>query len=326
MTPEQKAPTPPPADNSAPLGEAISIVPGSFDDESAKPQVVGSKATTQPQAITPTAPSIRETKEANIAARAEAAEPVTKDRTITPPVSVKPTPITELINPSEWFKEDAPRPTVKKTWYGKLMSRLQSHPRMFTAGVLLSICLIWGGVFAYIAAQHGLEKAGQETTMSPEELNKANNHTAGGADTTTGDTSQPTADTPADQPADTPGSNDTGNLAVSGDDGAPAGGGGSQPQPAVRQPSVFVVTYTSSCFTPSSITIQNGDIVTFKNNSNKNMWPASDPHPSHSAYPEFDPGQDIAPGSTWSFTFNKSGSWGYHDHNKPSCHGTVTVS
>jgi plastocyanin len=90
-------------------------------------------------------------------------------------------------------------------------------------------------------------------------------------------------------------------------------------------PKTYTVNYTSSCFSPSSLTIKRDETVKFVNNSNKYMWPASDDHPSHSIYPEFDSKSGIAPGGTYSFIFTKVGAWGYHDHNKPGCNGTITV-
>jgi plastocyanin len=85
------------------------------------------------------------------------------------------------------------------------------------------------------------------------------------------------------------------------------------------------VNYSNKCYSPSTITIKKNEAVIFTNNSNRDMWPASDNHPSHSLYPEFDATGSISPGDTYTFTFTKIGTWGYHDHEKPSCTGTITV-
>jgi len=87
----------------------------------------------------------------------------------------------------------------------------------------------------------------------------------------------------------------------------------------------YVVTYLSSGFSPSTLTIKAGDTVTFKNSCSKDVWPASDPHPTHSDYPAFDPGKAIPPGGEWSFTFTKVGTWGYHNHLQPGQIGTIIV-
>ncbi|MCH7541943.1 hypothetical protein IH981_04190 [Patescibacteria group bacterium] len=91
-------------------------------------------------------------------------------------------------------------------------------------------------------------------------------------------------------------------------------------------PSSNVVTITTSGFSPSSITINAGETVTWVNNDTKNHWPASDKHPVHLDYPG--PGFDslgIGPGDSWSFQFGIRGPWGYHDHNIPARTGIVVV-
>lgn len=67
-------------------------------------------------------------------------------------------------------------------------------------------------------------------------------------------------------------------------------------------------------FSPTSITIKKGTTVTFMNEGSTSHWPASDPHPTHTIYPEFQAPSEIKPGASWSFTFDKVGSWRYHDH------------
>ncbi len=88
---------------------------------------------------------------------------------------------------------------------------------------------------------------------------------------------------------------------------------------------VYEIAFDGKAYTPSTLTIKNGDIVVFKNNSDKNFWPASARHPDHLEYPEFDPKKGIAAGQTWQFKFTKSGAWGFHDHLTPSAYGKITV-
>ncbi|MBI2618238.1 cupredoxin domain-containing protein [Candidatus Kaiserbacteria bacterium] len=80
-------------------------------------------------------------------------------------------------------------------------------------------------------------------------------------------------------------------------------------------------------FYPSSLTIQTGDSVFFKTMMADNFWPASDPHPIHTYYPEnvFDSQRPIAPNESWQFIFNEPGTWRYHDHLNPSLRGEITV-
>ena len=90
------------------------------------------------------------------------------------------------------------------------------------------------------------------------------------------------------------------------------------------------VTYDNKTFTPSTVTIKAGATVLFDNTSEVPMWPASDAHPTHTLYPEFDMARANAntlpePGQDFSFTFTKTGAWKYHDHNFPDITGTIMV-
>ncbi len=85
------------------------------------------------------------------------------------------------------------------------------------------------------------------------------------------------------------------------------------------------IDYTDNGFSPKSITVKVGSTVTWTNSSSGPMWVASNPHPTHTDYPEFDEKSNAANGGTYSFTFTKVGSWGYHNHKDPSKGGTVIV-
>ena len=86
-----------------------------------------------------------------------------------------------------------------------------------------------------------------------------------------------------------------------------------------------IVNYTDKGFSPSSLEIKLGETVQFANNSSGGMWVASGPHPSHTAYPEFDPKRNIPSGEIYEFTFTKIGEWKYHNHTKAGMYGTIIV-
>jgi len=87
------------------------------------------------------------------------------------------------------------------------------------------------------------------------------------------------------------------------------------------------VTYTSSGFSPAKITVKKGQTVKFINRSGSPMSVASDPHPTHTIYPEFDQYKTTFKGKTeFDFVFGKVGTWGYHNHAKPTDTGTVVVT
>jgi plastocyanin len=90
-----------------------------------------------------------------------------------------------------------------------------------------------------------------------------------------------------------------------------------------------IVTITASGLDPKSFSVPVGTTVTFQNQDSVSHEIASDPHPSHSDLPAFDSGTGIAPGESYSFTFTRVGSWGYHDHADPynaTFTGSVTVT
>ena len=107
----------------------------------------------------------------------------------------------------------------------------------------------------------------------------------------------------------------------------------SQQPPASQAPVVKenAVTYTNSGYLPSTLTVKKGETVTFKNQSSRAMWTASAVHPTHRGYPTtggclgstFDACAGIQPGNSWSFKFDISGTWKYHNHLSPGDTGTI---
>ena len=84
-----------------------------------------------------------------------------------------------------------------------------------------------------------------------------------------------------------------------------------------------IVTYDNNGFSPESIEITKGTTVNFVNKSDMPLWVASDPHPEHTIYPEFDTivatnGEMPELGQDFSFKFEKTGTWKYHSHTASS--------
>ncbi len=78
-------------------------------------------------------------------------------------------------------------------------------------------------------------------------------------------------------------------------------------------------------FTPNVLEITQGQTVTFENVGREPSWPASNDHPTHQIYSEFDSNEPIKPGKTWSFIFDKPGEWEFHDHLSPQHTGIIKV-
>lgn len=102
-------------------------------------------------------------------------------------------------------------------------------------------------------------------------------------------------------------------------------------------PRAVAVTFNGSGFSPQSVTVAQGGTVTFAS-TGALMWVASDPYPlqngydgtteqQHCAqgYPGLAPFDQCSSGTSFSFTFDKVGTWGYHDYLEQSAAGTVTV-
>lgn len=90
------------------------------------------------------------------------------------------------------------------------------------------------------------------------------------------------------------------------------------------------VTYTDSGFAPQNLEVAKGSTVNFINQTQLPMWVASAPHPEHTDYPELDAGviagDHIAPGNpSFSFKFDKPGTWSYHNHSAPEHEAVIIV-
>lgn len=82
---------------------------------------------------------------------------------------------------------------------------------------------------------------------------------------------------------------------------------------------------TENGFEPASIIVDLNTVVIFENKDTRDRWPASNIHPTHSIYPEFDPKKPLNPGASWQFKFEKAGIWRYHDHLYPEFSGEIKV-
>lgn len=98
----------------------------------------------------------------------------------------------------------------------------------------------------------------------------------------------------------------------------------------------LTINYTNNGFEPSTKTIKKEEAVNFINQSDGAMWVASGVHPSHRIYSEtsltehcpdsagvaFD---QCGGGDEYLFTFNKAGTWKYHNHLRPGDTAEIVV-
>jgi len=137
----------------------------------------------------------------------------------------------------------------------------------------------------------------------------------------------PAADTNADTTGQ-PASSDTGTLTGTVDTTVTTG----------TLPTTATVTYSGTSFTPATVTIARGGTVTFVDASTRGFWVASAMHPDHVVYDGTTraahcaagytgpaPFDECGTGSSYSFTFTKTGTFGYHDHLNATAFGKVVV-
>ncbi len=95
----------------------------------------------------------------------------------------------------------------------------------------------------------------------------------------------------------------------------------------VVRESVFknTIFYTDKGFAPAGIRVVRGDTVTFINLTNRQFWPASDPHPQHSIEPTFDAQNGIGLLGKYKIFFKNDGTYRYHDHLNPKFRGVIKV-
>lgn len=84
-----------------------------------------------------------------------------------------------------------------------------------------------------------------------------------------------------------------------------------------------IVTLCSDGYHPADLKVKKDVKVTFRTELPHAHWPASNNHPSHTLYPDFDPKQPIPQSEEWSFVFEKVGKWGFHDHIRSPYVGTI---
>lgn len=92
-----------------------------------------------------------------------------------------------------------------------------------------------------------------------------------------------------------------------------------------RGRSAIEIVLNDDGFVPRNVRISKGTSVTFSTTRKHPFWPASDPHPSHTIYPGFDPKNPVEAGSSWTHTFDVTGRWGYHDHLRSFYTGVIYV-
>ncbi|MDB5225173.1 MAG: hypothetical protein JWL87_125 [Candidatus Adlerbacteria bacterium] len=98
------------------------------------------------------------------------------------------------------------------------------------------------------------------------------------------------------------------------------------------------VHYTAAGFEPANVTVVRGTGVTFINDTSGPMWIGSNQHPTHTEFDGTDrtthcsgsyqgatPFDECQNGSSYTFVFDKTGTFEYHNHSAAQFGGVVTV-
>ena len=94
--------------------------------------------------------------------------------------------------------------------------------------------------------------------------------------------------------------------------------------PKVFAPPAASVLITPAGFVPASLTIMQGTKVTWTNQDDKLHQVAANPHPAGTDLPGLR-SEILNRTQTYTYTANKTGSFGYHDQLNPSVNGTIDV-
>lgn len=187
----------------------------------------------------------------------------------------------------------------------------------YVVGILVVLVII-GGVVWYSRAGSASEYQVSGQT-APE-----------GTQTETPSSAQPAASAPQ--------GTDVSAAASASGAGASTGGSATVSGTAPSAAMSATVNYTSSGFSPASVTIAKGGTVTFVDKTGEGFWVASGVHPVHSVYdgttlsahcaasyagPK--PFDQCSTGSSYSFTFTKTGTWFYHNHVDAGDTGKIIV-
>src|SRR3989344_2679487 len=87
-----------------------------------------------------------------------------------------------------------------------------------------------------------------------------------------------------------------------------------------------IIKMTPNGFEPQELMTDTNSVVMFVNRDTTPRWPASNIHPTHELYSEFDPKAPVEVGASWAFKPKKAGIFKFHDHLNPHFRGTLTVN
>lgn len=95
--------------------------------------------------------------------------------------------------------------------------------------------------------------------------------------------------------------------------------------PVAKTADTALVSITANSFVPATLTIKVGTTVTWTNQEDQEHWVASNPYPANTDLKGLNAGKKMVKGDSYSYTFDKAGTYNYHDDLSPTTNGTVVV-
>ena len=94
--------------------------------------------------------------------------------------------------------------------------------------------------------------------------------------------------------------------------------------PAAPKRQLYTITFKDDNFTPESLTIKVGDVITLKNDSKDDLELAIGKHENHDSLKGFEE-KVIKSSETYTFSPKETGKFTYHNHLKPKKYGNLTI-
>lgn len=86
------------------------------------------------------------------------------------------------------------------------------------------------------------------------------------------------------------------------------------------------IVVSNNSFQPMTMRVAKGQSVTWINQDSLAHRIVSGPHPTHEALPDLDSEEPLSTGDSYTYTFEKSGTFSYHDEAEPlKVVGTIIV-
>ena len=97
------------------------------------------------------------------------------------------------------------------------------------------------------------------------------------------------------------------------------------PEQFTEELETISISITQDGFLPETMLITQGQTVTWVNESDEPHWIASNPYPTSDDFPELNSEEPINLGDSYTFTFEETGEFKYHDRLDPETNGTIIV-